>query len=242
MSFEIQSLEHLVNIVVKNLRGSRNYNIPKERLREELEWCWLHRVTDDISNKAEYFGVYDPVNTVTWDSKVFIGGSVNDFISKIRSLKEDYEIFYEKLRTSEDLENEWLDLSEVPQRILKRKKLAPLDISRHCSDEYSREFEALVEELVGACGNYFLYDKHGELIYIGRSINLGMRIASSVVERRADKVEVAITETQSDATVYEMYYISKCKPNLNVDANYPDALTIELPCIRNYDVVEIYST
>lgn len=240
MAFKIQSLEHLVNIVVKNLRGAGLYDIPKERMLEELEWCWNHIDSELTVEKSRYYHVQDPVNTVTWESKNH-RGPLEFFIRRVRRLKKDYEIFYKVMESSEeprDLDNVSI---EIPPNIVKRVKLKPLEFTRNRTEQdHTEEYVSLIERSEGRCGNYFLYDGDENVIYVGRSVNLGMRAATSVVERGAEHIEIAFTDTQSDAAVYENYYISKLKPEMNVEGNYSDTLSITLPDIREYKVTTVY--
>lgn len=235
-SFKVKSLEHLVNIVTKNLRGVGFYNIPKDKLTEALGWCWKHHSSEAISERAERFSIYDPVRTATWKSRIFSGESIEEFLEYFKELEKDYEVFYKYVNGNLNAYE-----TKIPERIIEFNRVTTAETLKSTPFEYSKEFYSLVERTERVCGVYFLYDFEDTLIYIGRSINLANRVHSSILERKAEKAEVAITSTKSDATVYETYYISKYKPKLNVEANYPDKLTIELPCIRNKEVIKIFA-
>lgn len=80
------------------------------------------------------------------------------------------------------------------------------------------------------CGIYFLYIKN-ELVYIGKSINLGSRILTSC-RQKSNKNNVITefsfykTKTQSDCHILEPYLITKYKPPLNTEFVADDSPTI----------------
>lgn len=85
-------------------------------------------------------------------------------------------------------------------------------------------------------GLYFLLNDQEKIGYIGKSTNLGDRIFTSITDSKivlsSDKeyfIDVYLTNSKSDMTVYEQYYISKHKPKFNKDSKYDDSLTIALP-------------
>lgn len=85
------------------------------------------------------------------------------------------------------------------------------------------------------------------IIYIGRTKqDLQQRIRghffAKPMHRKIDifnttKIEFAECKTEADLYVYEVYYINKFHPPLNVDDRSHDNLTIELPDIewKSYD-------
>lgn len=83
------------------------------------------------------------------------------------------------------------------------------------------------------------YDEDKELIYIGKSKSLGDRMQSSAIERMdAMYVTLMKTKTYADTGIYEMYYIAKLKPKLNVDGNTIDEPSVELPDLEV--ILEMY--
>lgn len=75
-----------------------------------------------------------------------------------------------------------------------------------------------LKDLVNESGIYRLYSGEN-IVYIGKSYNLRDRIPSSFGERffkdnNIDFIDYAITN-KADADIYEMYYISLYKPELN---------------------------
>ncbi len=82
-------------------------------------------------------------------------------------------------------------------------------------------------------GIYFIYDKDGNIAYIGKSSsNAVTRSFSSVSERGLldfSKIEIRGTKTKSDIAIYEAYYISKYKPKCNNDLVFEDETSLSLP-------------
>jgi hypothetical protein len=81
----------------------------------------------------------------------------------------------------------------------------------------------------GVFGLYFLYNEKNDLVYVGKSISLMSRLLSQIKNYKPAYFKIAYPSSVSDMHVYEMYYISKFKPCLNIDAKNNDKLTIELP-------------
>lgn len=92
----------------------------------------------------------------------------------------------------------------------------------------SNEFVKSMEYLYYAQGLYFIYDKNKNLIYIGKSRNLGSRVVSSLKERKGYYFKYKLTKTMSDANILEIYYISTLKPVLNSESNEEDLSTIKI--------------
>lgn len=66
-------------------------------------------------------------------------------------------------------------------------------------------------------GVYFLYNRNKELIYIGKSFNLKVRVEQSIFERKASYYELLATKNHCEANILEPYYISLYSPELNSD-------------------------
>lgn len=103
------------------------------------------------------------------------------------------------------------------------------------TDEFLRNMNSLSEK----CGVYMFMNELKEPLYIGKSKDLSSRIPTSFSERNYPKyLKYALTKTQSDMSIYEIYYIAKYKPVLNTESNYNDALTIELPDLEFSDIIK----
>lgn len=90
-------------------------------------------------------------------------------------------------------------------------------------------------------GIYFLYNNKKKLIYVGKSSDLASRIPTSIRERKAYYFSYAITKTSSDSGIYEMYYIAKLKPKLNIEGKYPDELTVTLPELERSEINPVFN-
>lgn len=106
--------------------------------------------------------------------------------------------------------------------------------------EFSSEFEKDFRKHARSYGIYFIYDDNEELIYIGKSKNLFERLANSLRERGGDKYSFALTKTKSDYHLYEIYYIAKLEPKLNVDSAEQDELTVTLPGLEFSEIKEAW--
>lgn len=104
------------------------------------------------------------------------------------------------------------------------------------NEEYvpTQEFINTLEYLTYVHGLYFLYDENKNLIYIGKSKNLGSRILDSVKERQGFYLKYKLPLTKSDTNILELYYISKFKPKLNSESKEADDTTLEI----NYKFLE----
>jgi len=108
----------------------------------------------------------------------------------------------------------------------------------------SEEFGNFIKDIEISCGLYFIYDNRKELIYIGKSRDLGMRIRGSIKERTKyypSYVSVAFTKSVADMHVYEPYYILKMNPLLNVEFREYEGLTLKLPELIITPPVKIFS-
>lgn len=91
--------------------------------------------------------------------------------------------------------------------------------------------------------HFYLYRiYYGEtIVYIGRTKQqLPNRIRGHLFSKpmhrtihieQVSKIEYAVCKSESDMNLYEIYYILKIKPALNVDDKAKDELTIELPAL-----------
>jgi hypothetical protein len=102
-------------------------------------------------------------------------------------------------------------------------------------------FLEFISTNLGKYGLYFLYNLNKELLFVGKSTNLGSKIIDKVWERNIDGyVAVAYTNTKSDIHVYEPYYIISEKPLLNVDIVEDDNLSLSLDPLQKCDFIKIY--
>lgn len=101
-------------------------------------------------------------------------------------------------------------------------------VFERCEYMPTQEFINTLESLTNVHGLYFLYDENRNLIYIGKSKNLGSRILNSVKERQGFYLKYKLPLTKSDTNILELYYISKLKPVLNSESKEVDDTTFEI--------------
>lgn len=109
---------------------------------------------------------------------------------------------------------------------------------------YHIDTDKLTDELcklVGISGVYRLYNFEGKIIYIGKSYNLGSRIATSLKERKGCGFDYTAIGNKADTDIYEIYYISKLQPILNGISNTGDRPTIVLPEREFGEVIDVYT-
>lgn len=94
--------------------------------------------------------------------------------------------------------------------------------------QLSEEILALFDELTYKKGLYFLYDQDKKLIYIGKSINLGARLITSIKDRKPYYAKYKLTKSMSDANILELFYIAKYKPILNKDCKEMDEVNFDI--------------
>lgn len=104
----------------------------------------------------------------------------------------------------------------------------------------TNEFKEFINCIERKKGLYFLYDKNETLIYIGKSINLGIRMLASIRERGAYFISICETLTKSEMHIYETYYILKEKPLLNKQFSETDKLSVELPELIKSKKILVY--
>ena len=128
-------------------------------------------------------------------------------------------IIKEKEKNIEEIENiiKILDLKikykdDKEYSVQKYKK-----IFLETGNYFTKQIEELVLETFTDSGIYFLYDSKKELIYIGKSKNLGSRVQSSSKERNAKFVRMFKVDNKADLHILELYYINLFKPPLNSD-------------------------
>lgn len=103
----------------------------------------------------------------------------------------------------------------------------PLTISSVATQELNK--------LMNCYGIYFLYNDKNQLIYIGKSRNLGERIINSIKERGGKKFAYILVKNPADIHILEPFLIIKYKPIKNVEfMEYGEtSLNLEVPPLSN---------
>ena len=173
-------------------------------------------------NKFKRYGIDIPVGKINFDLKnnnfIFLD-NVEKHLTSLRKLKLGKLSLH---KCSEDLRKDFPVSDEIEHRNLLDKR------------DYNKKFIELYDFLNKRMGLYFLFDINKKLIYIGKSVNLGSRILTSMSERKAFYCRYLITDTVSDLNILEPYYITKMKPILNNEFS-----TLDLPTIKirhNYKI------
>jgi hypothetical protein len=105
----------------------------------------------------------------------------------------------------------------------------------------SHEFLMCLEENIEKAGLFFLYNIEGDLMYIGKSSQLGGKIIDSIWELNIDGyVAVAHTKTKADIHIYAPYYIFRERPLLNEPIKEEDGFSVDLDLLVKSELIKIY--
>jgi len=103
-------------------------------------------------------------------------------------------------------------LYQYDKRLITHLYDSNLKGSVDCNHHYLIDLDDIADKY----GIYKLYDDNMQLVYIGKSYALGIRIQQSLKVRGCKYYSYCIIETKSDTDSYETYYISKLKPKYNI--------------------------
>lgn len=110
--------------------------------------------------------------------------------------------------------------------------------SDRSSRKFTKEFINLCGDLQGVSGVYAFQRQDCTILYIGRSIDLGGRIASSfnrfVSYDHPVYIKYIVTQTRSDAVLLEVFFIATQTPPMNSMDSYSDGLTLILEPIPDW--------
>ncbi len=202
-NFYFKSLEHLQNFCLKN--GKFGEKVLSVILQLGEEAIKENEIARDIMSKFTYLLKFEQEKN--YSKLMDICHLARDFSEKkgdLKSLVKKYNIFEDDFSKGIIAFFEYEDYS------------------------ITNEFIETLEKLEYLIGLYFLYNENKELIYIGKSKNLGSRILTSTKERKAFYLKYKETHTKSDANILELYYIAKYKPSLNSDSKENDDTTLNL--------------
>lgn len=234
MSFVYESELHVYNIIAKSLKN-RDLLIKqeeKQHLERLIGEAW--EIQNNEHHVLEKYNTHRPLDVLTWHSRF------GDYFctDELVDLLEDIVGIYFVLLLG-DLEGDEIDRSDPSLEIIFRnsaKETIDTKVGGYVADEFVHDMEFLKQKT----GVYFLYDNEEKLVYVGKSSNLGERLVTSIRERGSRFYEYALTKSCSDTEVYEAYYISLLKPELNIDGKHSDDLTIALDCIRDKKIKPIF--
>lgn len=243
MSFEFKNADHLYFYCRKALI---NKDIDFDGMSVDLN-NRLNNMTDDFYVLEEDFkqdiferSIRKPVGQLTWIIRTHKNHNFRSLMDELTNL---YGKFVQMIT---DLPYEYVmdpDVRKGNKDIFVDRDVTDflyLDVEEIEGRRTCEHFQKDMKKVRRMPGVYFLYNNKKTIIYIGKSNTLGERIPSSIRERKAFRYSYAITETASDAGVYEMYFIAKFKPKLNTDGKYPDKTTIELPELELTDIEKVF--
>ena len=82
---------------------------------------------------------------------------------------------------------------------------------------------------------YKLYNKEKELLYVGKTTHIHIRIRQHILDKRKVEwkknisyIEYAKCLNETDMNIYEVYYINKLSPKHNVSENYNTESSINI--------------
>ena len=123
----------------------------------------------------------------------------------------------------------WLSINSIVAAMNDNSKYA-----NYSSNDSTPTFDRLAEK-IGKVPGVYIFSNAEQVIYVGRSSNLGHRVLQSFVERIMRlkmKSEVyfsyVITDTFSDAAVLELILIAEKKPLLNKATKYLDSISLKI--------------
>jgi hypothetical protein len=96
----------------------------------------------------------------------------------------------------------------------------------NCNEVYR-----FIKKLPNQPGVYFLFNKDCDLIYIGKANDISQRLPQSIREKLNYApifYSYAITETQADAVIYEVYYMTESKQPI-CNSIYYEKTTLKFP-------------
>ncbi|WP_459883471.1 GIY-YIG nuclease family protein [Clostridium novyi] len=202
----------------------KNYNKISQRYLRYPTFCftYLLKKSNDIE---ELYNAITYSKTILNDYKELISTDLDEIIDNA----EEYEMYIDY----KNLQNK----SEFEPLIYMNKYW---DSKNKIYKEYKREFIDNLVTLLNQSGLYKLYDEEKNLIYIGKSYDLGNRILSSINERKASYYDYCVINNKVDTDIYEIYYISKYKPVLNKVSKNDDKCTIKLEELKFSDIRYIF--
>jgi hypothetical protein len=265
--FKIEDKVHYFNYV-KSILGKKNINIFNCDYNELRSFCdRIFEFSKLYEDKIRRNDLKTPAEAFTFllykgakiESDVFrVRNIIDIFMTGYKSLvseenvdREKYRRLYEQfyLPSPEKLEQlkEQKNISEFERKIEQLRRVLE-DRSKYLKArglEYSREFISEAEKLIGDTGIYVFYGSDKKTVfYVGKSTSsLGERMGSSSRERNGIfYFSYALTSNGNEASIYEMYYIAKFQPILNVDGNYGGEINIELPELEFSEIKPLYNT
>lgn len=221
----IRNRKHFVNFITKYIRD-HNVEIMNEK--------YFIETMDDFYDKSEEIKEYlqrAPYDVMTWYMLQYEAYSMDTvFNKKIPEIISETNKFY---NGGKDIHFKYLKEKSRSTKIY-------FDANNvdHLK-KYTEETEIVLNSLQGKPGIYFLYKDEDDLIYIGKSINLGSRIPTSIKEQGADSFAYIITETPADRHLLEPYFILKYAPSNNTEFIDKSSVSFELNAPERSKIIKL---
>lgn len=144
--------------------------------------------------------------------KLGIDRPANDFVECMRFISE-YKPLFEQVCREENEKNKYTSEKDIFGY-------------RTFSEYFGVDLTEIVSEDLNALYGVYCFLEDDDILYIGKSYNLGRRILSSFRERIAqapiNRVMYRSFETKADTNIMELLLIAENKPRLNADCNVDD--------------------
>jgi hypothetical protein len=144
--------------------------------------------------------------------KLGIDRPANDFVKCMRFISE-YKPLFEQVCREENEKNKYTSEKDIFGY-------------RTFSEKFGMDLTEIVSEDLNALYGVYCFLEDDDILYIGKSYNLGRRILSSFRERIAqapiNRVMYRSFETKADTNIMELLLIAENKPRLNADCNVDD--------------------
>lgn len=189
---------------------------------------WYFEIDDSLLEKLFYY--YSKSDTVC--------RMINSITFKFREDKEKYK--EENMETMKKLFK--VCNLEVNLKQFEKECFMTIEGETNYNGLFEEKFLAECFDLTDKKGLYFLFNDKKELIYIGKSCNLGSRIQDSSKDRRAVYLKYCLIENDSDLHILEIYFINVFKPIKNSDSKgkAPPTLKINYELKFDKDFIKIF--
>jgi hypothetical protein len=109
-----------------------------------------------------------------------------------------------------------------------------------CYVDCNHQFIIDLDNIADNYGIYKLYNDDKQLVYIGKSYKLGIRIQQSLKERKCKYYSYCALNTKKETDTYEIYYINKLKPIYNIANIDTDISKLNLKELKFTDIKSNY--
>ena len=148
---------------------------------------------------------------------------------QLECLKSSINILYDKEQKYKEKYNDFNLIDRYDFELHKNKFLF-----------YTKEIINVLEKIINKFGVYFIHNENEEIIYVGKSVNLGSRIKGSLEDKKGFGFSCLATKTHIDACLLEIYYIAKYNPIFNKEPLPIDNISKNIKITHKYKMSNIY--